>query len=217
MNKEDKNRQSILFKKFQKNLKHEKTFSLAIEELLEFRKEIENMYDYLINNLLADDYTKRPIKRLKTIAYYIYHLNRIEDITLNTLILNEPQIFYQKNYQLLINSKISTTGNELKENELIDFSKNLNIDKLILYAKEVFCKTNKYLKQITYTESKIKVKPLYRENLLRLKSVSSDENAIWLIDYWCKKDQQGLILMPFTRHQFMHLWNCMSILERLNR
>ena len=36
-------------------------------------------------------------------------------------------------------------------------------------------------------------------------SVSTDEDAVWLIDYWCDKDIGGLIRMPFSRHWIMHI------------
>ena len=44
-----------------------------------------------------------------------------------------------------------------------------------------------------------------KEKLIRSKCVSEDENAFWLIDYWCGKDVKGLIQMPFSRHWIMHI------------
>lgn len=55
-----------------------------------------------------------------------------------------------------------------------------------------------------------------REKELRsLGVVSTDENAVWLIDYWCKKDVKGLIQMPFSRHWIMHIEACQRILNKL--
>lgn len=39
-----------------------------------------------------------------------------------------------------------------------------------------------------------------KECLKSLNVVSTDEDAIWLIDYWCKKDIRGLFQMPFSSH-----------------
>ena len=44
-----------------------------------------------------------------------------------------------------------------------------------------------------------------KEKLIRSKCVDEDENAFWLIDYWCGKDVKGLIQMPFSRHWIMHI------------
>ena len=54
-----------------------------------------------------------------------------------------------------------------------------------------------------------------RNHLESLNVVSSDKNAIWLIDYWCGKDIRGLIQMPFSRHWIMHIEACLRIKKKL--
>ena len=44
-----------------------------------------------------------------------------------------------------------------------------------------------------------------RERLKELQVVSPEENACWLVDYWCGKNLRGLIQMPFSRHWIMHV------------
>ena len=46
--------------------------------------------------------------------------------------------------------------------------------------------------------------------------VSNNENAIWLIDYWCNKDVRGLIQMPFSRHWIMHIEACLRIKNKIH-
>ncbi|WP_242878618.1 hypothetical protein [Clostridium beijerinckii] len=36
-------------------------------------------------------------------------------------------------------------------------------------------------------------------------AVSRDESAIWLIDFWGRKDVSGILLMPVTRHHVVHI------------
>ena len=54
-----------------------------------------------------------------------------------------------------------------------------------------------------------------KEELKSLNVVSEDENAIWLIDYWCNKDIRGLIQMPFSRHWIMHVEACLRIKNKI--
>ena len=54
-----------------------------------------------------------------------------------------------------------------------------------------------------------------RANLESLGVVSKDEDAVWLIDYWCGKDVRGLIQMPFSRHWIMHIEACLRIMKKL--
>ena len=51
--------------------------------------------------------------------------------------------------------------------------------------------------------------------MIASKSVSEDENAVWLIDYWCGKDISGIIKMPFTRHLIMHIEAMMRIAGKI--
>ncbi|SFP62993.1 hypothetical protein SAMN04487928_1057 [Butyrivibrio proteoclasticus] len=67
----------------------------------------------------------------------------------------------------------------------------------------------------TFNDLKIKVMNERREELKALSVVSSDENAVWLIDYWCNKDLRGLIQMPFSRHWIMHTEACLRIKNKL--
>ena len=55
-----------------------------------------------------------------------------------------------------------------------------------------------------------------KEQLKLLNVVSNDENAIWLIDYWCGKDIRGLIQMPFSRHWIMHIEACLRIKNKIH-
>jgi hypothetical protein len=110
---------------------------------------------------------------------------------------------------------ISTTGNELPREQLVNFSKALNVEELKKYVEEVLANTNGLIQKTTFAESKKKISPEIREKLIELKSVSTDENAFWLVDYWCKKDYRGLFLMPFSRHQFTHLRGCIRIIKKI--
>ena len=65
--------------------------------------------------------------------------------------------------------------------------------------------TNSILTKLDYSRMKTRYSHRDRERLAESGCVSSDENAIWLIDYWCKKDIRGLIKMPFSRHWIMHI------------
>ena len=61
-----------------------------------------------------------------------------------------------------------------------------------------------YPKEIPYADMSNNT-PDVKEKLILSKCVSEDENAFWLIDYWCGKDLKGLIQMPFSRHWIMHI------------
>ena len=114
-----------------------------------------------------------------------------------------------------INSSIITTGNELVKGQIEIFSQQLNIDALYAYISEVKESTEKILNALPYDMLKTRISPEREEKIASLNVVSDDENASWLIDYWCGKDIRGLIQMPFSRHWIMHIEACLRIRDKL--
>ena len=100
--------------------------------------------------------------------------------------------------------------------EIAEFSKKLNLDELYSYMSDVKKSTEKILKGISYDDMKTKIPDDRRKDLEKLGVVSEDESAIWLIDYWCKKDVRGLIQMPFSRHWIMHIEACERIRRKIS-
>lgn len=152
----------------------------------------------------------------KTIAYSIWHIFRIEDIVVHTLIHEDEQVFFIGNYQERIHSPVITTGNELVEEGIVDFSKQLNLKELYSYIFEVKKSTETIISHLSYDELKTKIPEERKERLKLLNVVSDDENAIWLIDYWGNKDIRGLIQMPFSRHWIMHIEAILRIKNKLH-
>lgn len=201
---------SDLNKKMQLYIKKKDTFYLGIDTLLILRKELmKQVFDFR-NTLSREDFNAIPFINAKgyhskTIAYSLYHIFRIEDIVSNSLIKKREQIFFKDNYRERMKSFIITTGNELVKEEISVFSSKLNLDELYQYISDVDVSTTQLLKELSYEDLKIKMTEQDKELLKLLDVVSNDDNAVWLIDYWCDKNIQGLIQMPFSRHWIMHI------------
>ena len=152
----------------------------------------------------------------KTVAYSLWHIFRIEDIVAHTLISEDEQIFFKGGYQQRMNAPIVTTGNELKKQQIAVFSAQLDLNELYAYLSEVRESTEAILRGLSFEDLKRKISDERKTVLEALHVVSSDENAIWLIDYWCGKDIRGLIQMPFSRHWIMHIEASMKIRDKIH-
>ena len=177
--------------------------------LLSFRKELKREDFDAMPFMNADGYHS------KNIAYSIWHIFRIEDIVAHTLVCGDEEVLFTGNYQSRIGSPVITTGNELVKEQIADFTKQLDIDELYSYIADVKKSTEEIMRNLTFSDLKCRVSDEGRENLKALGVVSEDENAVWLIDYWCKKDVRGLIQMPFSRHWIMHIEACQRIKNKL--
>lgn len=204
----------------QLRLKKKDTFEEGIDTLLELRKALMQEILVFKNRLEVEEFSAMPYKNAKgyhnkTIAYSFWHIFRIEDIVAHTLIAGDEQVFFRGDYQRKINSSIITTGNELTAEEIIRFSQELCIDELYDYMEAVDAASTEIIKKLTYGDIKCKIADDNRKVLEKLGVVSKDENAYWLIDYWCNKDVKGLIQMSFSRHWIMHVEACIRIMDKL--
>ena len=197
-------------KEIQKLLSKEATFGEAIKKLIEFREELFQQITWIVEGYPEEAFYQAPFAGANgvhstTLAFSIWHTFRIEDIVAHEMIAEDEQILFKEKYLKKIASPIITTANELRGDEIKEFSKKLNIKELYLYTKAVKESSDKILLELQYKDLKRKFGEDTKEKLIKSKCVSEDEEAFWLIDYWCGKDVKGLIQMPFSRHWIMHI------------
>ena len=205
----------------QAQIRKNDTYETGINTLFELRNRLMKILTVFYSELSREEFNAIPFLNAdgyhsKTIAYSIWHIFRIEDIVAHILISEDEQVFCTGNYQERINSPIITTGNELVKQQIADFSRQLNLKELYSYIFEVKASTEKIIKSLSYVELRKQVSEEKKEYLKSLNVVSDNENAIWLIDYWCNKDIRGLIQMPFSRHWIMHIEACLRIRNKIH-
>lgn len=146
----------------------------------------------------------------RTIAYGIWHCTRIEDITMNLLVAGDKQIFNRENWQEKINSNITDTGNAMSEDDIMEFSKNINMEELKNYRIEVGRRTRDIVENLSTHDMKRNFDKHRLQRILDERAVLDVKASNWLIDFWGRKNVAGIILMPMTRHQVIHINESLS-------
>lgn len=168
---------------------------------------IENEVDRLIRDLVEQEYAIMPTNKDETIAWVIWHIARIEDLTMGILIYGGNQLFNDE-WKKKLNSTITDTGNALTDEEIIKLSKSLNIPELLQYRNEVGKRTRVIVERLSSDDMKRKISSKRLEKILEEGGVTTHDDSIWLLDFWGKKDVAGILLMPPTRHVMLHLNDC---------
>ena len=207
-------------KKMQMLISEEATFADGIKVLLELRAEIFEQITSIVKTFPALAFYQMPFgvgkgSQHTTLAWSLWHLFRIEDIVVHTLILKDEQVLFRGSWLGKTNSPIITTANELDGDDMIEFSKSLDIKALYEYCQAVLEATNEMLAGLQFADLKKTFSDEDRKRLTDSKCVSSDESSAWLIDYWCGKNIAGLIKMPFSRHWIMHVEAMQRIKNKL--
>lgn len=166
-----------------------------------------------------DDFSFRtmPTYRDATIAWNIWHMTRIEDITANILIANDMQVIIGDCWLAKMNVTVCDTGNAMTDEEMIAFSSTVDISELRNYRMAVGKKTREIINRLRANDLKRKMEPEQLQRILDEGAVLNAEGSKWLIDFWGRKTVSGILLMPITRHQIVHINDCLKLKEKCKR
>ncbi len=144
-----------------------------------------------------------PSGRANSVVWMLWHIARIEDATMNVLLADAPQVFHRGDWQKKINSPYVDVGNEMTTKEIRALSDAVNVKALLSYRLAVGKRTRQITRKLKADILKEKPSP---ESLVRLREDGTvREQAQWLLKYWGRHPRTNLLLMPATRHAFVHL------------
>jgi len=166
--------------------------------------------DELLENLEDEIFRTSINEKGRTIAYGLWHSSRIEDITMNLLVAGDEQVFNSGNWKERINTEIIDTGNALSSEQILEFSKNINIQELKNYRIAVGKKTRTTIGNLSNEDMKRKFDKEKLQRIIDEGAVLDVEASNWLIDFWGRKNVAGIILMPATRHNMVHINESLS-------
>jgi hypothetical protein len=159
---------------------------------------------------LNDSAARRiPPKGEHSIAWMMWHTARCEDITLNLLVAGSPQVLHSGGWLEQMKISVCDTGNTMTPEEIAAFSASVEVSAIRAYRTAVGRRTREIIQQLPAGSLKQKVDPA------RIRQVWAEgavvEPAHWLTDYWGSRTFAGLLKMPATRHNFVHLNEAMRI------
>ncbi|MEO8610551.1 MAG: DinB family protein [Chloroflexota bacterium] len=152
-----------------------------------------------------DDETVRriPPNFEHSLAWVFWHMTRIEDVTMNMLVAGEAQVIREDRWLERMQSPITHTGNAMSVKAIQALSAAINIEALRDYRLAVGERTQEIIYSLQPGMLKQKVKTARLQQILDQGAVL--EAAREIVDYWGKRSIAGLLLMPATRHNFVHL------------
>ncbi len=171
-----------------------------------------SLEDEVFDDLSEEVARRIPRNSEHSIVWNIWHIARIEDITMNMLVTGSQQILIQDNWLAQIKIGVRHSGNAMEVEEIRQLSNQIDIHALRAYRAAVGRRTREIVEDIQPQDLKNKVDPK------RIDKVRSEgavvEAASEIIDYWNKRNIAGLLLMPATRHNLVHLNESLRLKEK---
>ena len=138
-----------------------------------------------------------------SIAWLLWHMARIEDVTMSMLVAGKTPIFENDHWQERLGISIDHTGNAMLEDDIRELSRTVKLEPLIAYRLAVAENTVEILKAIDPKAIPQPVDPQRMDTLTAVDVVLPEASGV--LDYWSKRTVAGLLLMPATRHNMVHL------------
>ncbi len=150
-----------------------------------------------------------------SIAWILWHMARIEDVTMNLLLVNKKQVFTAGNWKQKLKIPISDTGNLMPPAKIVQLGKKIDIPALLKYRNAVGKRTRQNVKSLDPALWKHKVDPARIARLVP--EGAMNPAATDVMAYWSGLTYAGLLLMPPTRHNLIHLNEILKIKQLLFR
>ncbi len=150
-----------------------------------------------------------------SVVWMIWHLARIEDVTMNVLMAGENQLYLQERWRDRLAIPFRDTGNLMSPAAITQLSDAVDIPALRAYRAAVGRRTREQVGRLQPAEVRQKVLPARLERLQAEGAVT--EAARDLLDYWGNLTIAGLLLMPPTRHNLVHLNEAIRLKPKLLR
>ena len=168
------------------------------------------LMDEIWQNLSDAAFRTMPTKKDVTVAWDIWHITRIEDLTSNLLINDGNQVL-NADWQSRLNTSVTDTGNAMTDEEIISFSNDVAMDALREYRSAVGRRTREMIEGFSFADLKRKFSKKQAGRILMEGGVTEHKDSVWLLDFWGRKNVAGILLMPTTRHQMGHLNDCLKL------
>jgi hypothetical protein len=170
--------------------------------------------DELWDGLSGSDARRIPHKEEHSIAWCIWHLARIEDVTMNLFLAGSEQLFEQDGWAARLKVDLRDTGNAMTLAEVTALSLAVDVDALRRYRRAVGQRTREVVCQLTPGSLRQKVEPARLQRALDEGAVSYASSG--LLEYWGGLTFAGLLLMPPTRHCLVHLNEALRLKQRIH-
>ncbi len=151
-----------------------------------------------------------------TVAWNIWHITRIEDLTCNLLMADENQVL-DESWLTKLHTNVRDTGNAMTDKEMLTFSGEVDKQALRDYRDAVGRRVREVIADLKPDDLKRKFSKRQVDRILEEGGVTAHPESVWLLDFWGKKNVAGILLMPITRHQMGHLNDCVKLKEKCSK
>jgi len=168
--------------------------------------------DAILDDMSDDQIRRIPKNTEHSVAWCIWHIARIEDVAMNMVVAGTGQIFNQDDWPKRMKVTFRDAGNDMTNDEMQVLSTTIDIDALRAYRVAVGYRTRQIVQSLQQDDLTKKVDPQHIQHVMNEGALTESSRGI--ADYWSRRDIAGLLLMPASRHQIVHLNEALNLRKK---
>jgi len=161
----------------------------------------------------ADLLATRPGGTGNSIAWLVWHLARTEDVVINTVVRDAPQVLAAGGWGARIRVADSRIGTGFEESEVEALSRAIDVAAADDYWQAVRRATDDWLP--TVSPAALDVVPDVAGRLGAIPPIAPLAALAGLIRFWSGRPASFLVRFPLINHGFLHLGEMLAIRGRL--
>jgi hypothetical protein len=138
---------------------------------------------------------------LCSIAWHVWHLTRIEDVIVNTVVRGTPEVLDQPDWLARLGIDVRHVGTGDTDDEVRGLSEQIDVAALLAYRDAVGRETRDWVRDLDFAT--LDTVPDVAARLATAPPMVS-ERAAWLPRFYTGKSGAFLLTFPITNHGFMH-------------
>jgi hypothetical protein len=191
-------------------LMKEENYTKALPLLLEHHAAVHSgklggrwsYQDEVLGGLSEAQYRYVPVGG-QSVIWKLWHITRVEDLTVNLLLAGAKHSLLNAEWLERLGTRYVDAGNDMPDADVARLSQSMNIKALLAYRLAVGKRTQSILRKLNSDTLWKKAAPEKIQRIVKEKAVR--EKAAWLLKFWGGNLCANLLLMPATRHPFVHL------------
>ena len=171
-----------------------------------------SLHDEVLQGLTETQIKAVPRPGQNSIAWLLWHITRIEDMTINTLMLDQAQVWTHEWAGKLV-FPLSDCGAGMEAQDVADFSAQISVRALLDYRAAVGRRTRETLPRLNADLAKEIVPTSRVQSLVDEGAISSRAN--WLFEFYTKRPRGFFLTRTATSHNFIHLKEAGRVAKKL--
>ena len=161
-----------------------------------------SLADQIVSGLSEEQLRTCPRPGMNSIAWLLWHTARTEDVTMNLLVAEGPQVL-DAGWLTRLKLTRRDIGTAMTDDDVADVSGKVDIPSLFAYREAVGRRTREIARAIRPEELDIIIDEARIKVITEAGALA--EEAYRVARFWHGKTKRFMFNMPASGHQFMHL------------